>query len=68
MKDDKSRILPLLMDPRQPDENNRAYAYRILRKNIMNIQLQPGCQLSEAELSDYLDKLKQKKLKGNHNG
>ena len=28
MKDDKSRILPLLMDPRQPDENNRAYAYR----------------------------------------
>ena len=50
MKDDKSRILPLLMDPRQPDENNRAYAYRILRKNIMNIQLQPGCQLSEAEL------------------
>lgn len=30
MKDDKSRILPLLMDPRQPDENNRAYAYRIL--------------------------------------
>ena len=52
MKDDKSRILPLLMDPRQPDENNRAYAYRILRKNIMNIQLQPGCQLSEAELAD----------------
>ena len=46
MKDDKSRVLPLLMDPRQPDENNRAYAYRILRKNIMNIQLQPGCQLS----------------------
>ena len=32
MKDDKSRVLPLLMDPRQPDENNRAYAYRILRK------------------------------------
>lgn len=54
MKDDKSRILPLLMDPRQPDENNRAYAYRILRKNIMNIQLQPGCQLSEAELSEHL--------------
>ena len=54
MKDDKSRILPLLMDPRQPDENNRAYAYRILRKNIMNIQLQPGFQLSEAELSEHL--------------
>ena len=54
MKDDKSRVLPLLMDPRQPDENNRAYAYRILRKNIMNIQLQPGCQLSEAELSEHL--------------
>ena len=54
MKDGKSRILLLLMDPRQPDENNRAYAYRILRKNIMNIQLQPGCQLSEAELSEHL--------------
>ncbi|MCI6639953.1 MAG: DNA primase [Pygmaiobacter massiliensis] len=25
-------------------------------------------KMSEAELSDYLDKLKQKKLKGNHNG
>ena len=54
MKDDKARSLPLLMDPRQPDENNRAYAYRILRKNIMNIQLQPGCQLSEADLSERL--------------
>ena len=54
MKDDKSRVVPLLMDPRQPDENNRAYAYRILRKNIMNSQLQPGCQLSEAELSEHL--------------
>ena len=54
MKDDKARSLPLLMDPRQPDENNRAYAYRILRKNIMNIQLQPGCQLSETHLSERL--------------
>ena len=54
MKDDKTCGLPLLIDPRQPDENNRAYAYRILRKNIMTIQLQPGCQLSEADLSERL--------------
>lgn len=54
MKDDKTSGLPLLIDPRQPDENNRAYAYRILRKNIMTIQLQPGCQLSEADLSERL--------------
>ena len=35
-------------------ENNRAYAYRMLRKNIMTLQLQPGCQLSEAELGEQL--------------
>ena len=55
MKEEKGRSLPLLLDPRQPDENNRAYAYRILRRNIMTIQLQPGCQLSEADLSERLE-------------
>ena len=55
MKEEKGRGLPLLLDPRQPDENNRAYAYRILRRNIMTIQLQPGCQLSEADLSERLE-------------
>jgi len=54
MRDDKAAGLPLLLDRRQPDENNREYAYRILRKNIMTIQLQPGCQLSEADLSESL--------------
>ena len=55
MKEEKAQSLPLLLDRRQPDENNRAYAYRILRRNIMTIQLQPGCQLSEADLSERLE-------------
>lgn len=33
-------------------ENNRAYAYRILRQNIMTCQLTPGEALSEAELAE----------------
>ena len=55
MRDEKAQSLPLLLDRRQPDENNRAYAYRVLRRNIMTIQLQPGCQLSEADLSERLE-------------
>ena len=55
MKDEKISGQPLLIDPRRPDENNREYAYRILRKNIMTAHLQPGCQLSEADLSEWLN-------------
>ena len=54
MREAKTRNLPLLLDPRRSDENNREYAYRMLRRNIMTIQLQPGCQLSEADLSECL--------------
>ena len=50
---DRASALPLLLDVRRMDENNRAYAYRMLRKNIMTLQLQPGCQLSEAEPVSY---------------
>ena len=54
MREEKASALPLLLDVRRMDENNRAYAYRMLRKNIMTLQLQPGCQLSEAELCEQL--------------
>ena len=55
MREDKAGALPLRLAPRRMDENNRAYAYRMLRKNIMTLQLRPGCQLSEADLCDQLD-------------
>ena len=54
MREEKAVSLPLLLDPRRPEENTRAYAYRMLRKNIMTLQLQPGCQLSEADLCEQL--------------
>ena len=54
MREEKASALPLLLDVRRMDENNRAYAYRMLRKNIMTLQLQPGCQLSAAELCEQL--------------
>ena len=34
MREEKASALPLLLDVRRMDENNRAYAYRMLRKNI----------------------------------
>ena len=42
MREEKASALPLLLDVRRMDENNRAYAYRMLRKNIMTLQLQPA--------------------------
>lgn len=47
--------LPLLISPRVEEENNREYAYRILRQNIITLQLAPGQILSEAELSEKLE-------------
>lgn len=39
---------------RQPKENNREYAYRVLRYNIMTFGLEPGEALSEAEICEQL--------------
>ncbi len=44
--------MQLLFSTRHKGENNRAYAYRILRQNIMMCQLAPGETLNEAELSE----------------
>ncbi len=39
---------------RRPDESGRAYAYRILRKNIMTFRLAPDDVLNEGELSEQM--------------
>lgn len=36
------------------DENNREYAYRVLRYNIMSLQLLPGAIINEGDLADLL--------------
>ena len=41
-------------DKRSADESSRDYAYRILRKNIMMLNLKPGEVLSEGDLSELL--------------
>ena len=38
--------LPLLISPRLEGENNREYAYRVLRQNIITLQFAPGQTLS----------------------
>lgn len=39
---------------RKEDENNREYAYRTLRKNIMTLQILPGTTINEGEISEGL--------------
>ena len=40
------------VEEKRKDENNREFAYRILRKYIMSLQILPGESLNEGELSD----------------
>ena len=46
--------MELHITPQEKNENNREYACRLLRSNIMTLQLPPGCSLNEDELSDHL--------------
>ncbi|MDD3219463.1 MAG: GntR family transcriptional regulator [Lachnospiraceae bacterium] len=39
---------------RKDGENNREYAYRVLRKNIMTLQMTPGTPINEGEISEQL--------------
>ena len=43
-----------IVNKRCPDETNSDYAYRLIRRNIMNLYLKPGAVLNEAELSEQL--------------
>ena len=44
--------MKLRISERRKKENNREYAYRVLRDNIMTMQLLPGETLNEAELAE----------------
>lgn len=44
--------MELHITPQEKSENNREYAYRLLRTNIMTLQLPPGSSLNEDELSE----------------
>ena len=46
--------MKLRITPQDKSENNREYAYRLLRSNIMTLQLPPGSSLNEDELSEQL--------------
>jgi len=46
--------MELHITPPEINENNREYACRLLRSNIMTLQLPPGSSLNEDELSDHL--------------
>lgn len=46
--------MELYITPQENNENNREYAYRLLRSNIMTLQLPPGSSLNEDKLSDQL--------------
>ena len=35
-------------------ESNRDYAYRVIRENIINLQLKPGSMISEQDIADEL--------------
>ncbi|MCB5714269.1 GntR family transcriptional regulator [Lactonifactor longoviformis] len=46
--------MPIKIVEKREKENNREYAYRLLRHNIMTLQLLPGTTLNEGELTDLL--------------
>lgn len=41
--------------PREPSDNNRQYAYKLLRQNIMTMILPPGTTLNENSISERLN-------------
>lgn len=47
--------MDLIIPPSRSNENNRAYAWRVLRQNIMTLRLPPGEPINEQELSQALD-------------
>lgn len=47
--------MKLLNTEKNKTENNRQYIYRVLKDNIMNLNLKPGETVSEIELSELLN-------------
>ena len=46
--------MSIKISEKREKENNREYAYRLLRSNIMTLQLMPGTTLNEGELTELL--------------
>ena len=44
----------VIVSPRLPGENNKDYAYRIIKDSIMSLKLKPGQSISEVELAEAL--------------
>ena len=44
----------VIVSPRLPGENNKDYAYRIIKDSIMSLELKPGQSISEVELAEAL--------------
>ena len=44
----------MILYEKKEKENSKDYAYRVLKDNIMTLNLKPGELLSEAELSEKL--------------
>jgi GntR family transcriptional regulator, rspAB operon transcriptional repressor len=42
------------VSPRVPGENNKEYAYRVIKESIMSLELKPGQAISEIELAEAL--------------
>lgn len=40
---------------KQSKENNRDYALRVIRENIINLELKPGCMISEQDIANELN-------------
>jgi len=42
------------VSPKLPGENNKEYAYRVIKESIMSLELEPGQAISEIELAEAL--------------
>lgn len=45
----------LVLTPKLPGENNKEYAYRMIKDGIMSLQLKPGQAISEVDLAEALN-------------
>lgn len=41
--------------PKQANENNREYAFRVVRENILNLEIQPGSMIGEQDIAQQLN-------------
>ena len=44
----------ITVSPKLPGENNKDYAYKVIKNSIMSLELEPGQAISEIELAEAL--------------